>query len=44
LIKYCAKICGICAEECSKHSHDHCQACAKACEACKEACLSHLNN
>lgn len=43
LIKYCAKICGICADECSKHDHDHCQACAKACNSCKEASLAYLN-
>jgi hypothetical protein len=43
LVKYCAKICRSCAEECGKHAHDHCQACAKACQECKEACLLYLN-
>jgi hypothetical protein len=44
LVRYCAKICGMCAEECRQHDHDHCQECARACESCKEACLSYLNN
>ncbi|WP_460687851.1 four-helix bundle copper-binding protein [Niabella aquatica] len=28
----------MCAVECSKHSHEHCQACAKICEACADEC------
>ncbi len=43
LVKYCAKICEICAIECSSHSHDHCQKCAKACHECKDACRAYLN-
>jgi hypothetical protein len=43
LVKYCAKICGSCAEECGKHENHHCQACAKACQDCEEACLLYLN-
>lgn len=36
----CKEICLACAEECSKHDHDHCQKCAAACEACAKACDS----
>jgi hypothetical protein len=39
LLKFCERVCGACAEECSQHDHDHCQACAKACKTCQEACL-----
>ncbi|AMO23469.1 four-helix bundle copper-binding protein [Ramlibacter solisilvae] len=34
----CARACRMCAEECGKHSHDHCQQCAEACRVCAEAC------
>ncbi|RVT98170.1 four-helix bundle copper-binding protein [Mucilaginibacter limnophilus] len=34
----CEEACRLCAEECSKHKHEHCQACAAACIACAEAC------
>jgi hypothetical protein len=33
-------MCRSCAEECSKHNHDHCKACAEACLSCAEACRS----
>ena len=39
ILKQCADICHACAEECSRHTMDHCQACAQACRACEEACL-----
>ena len=32
------KMCTLCAEECRKHDHEHCQHCAEVCEACAEAC------
>jgi hypothetical protein len=32
------KMCRMCAEECRKHNHEHCQACAEVCEACADAC------
>lgn len=38
LLRECIELCNICADECSKHDHDHCQACAKACRECAEAC------
>jgi hypothetical protein len=37
----CEEACRLCAEECSKHNHDHCQACAAACITCAEACHEH---
>ena len=37
----CEEICRMCAEECGKYDHDHCQQCAKACLACAEACHDH---
>lgn len=37
----CEEICRMCAEECSKHEHDHCKQCAEACLACAEACHLH---
>ncbi|QJC54339.1 four-helix bundle copper-binding protein [Paenibacillus albicereus] len=36
----CAQACDLCAEECAKHDHDHCQACAEACRACSRACMA----
>lgn len=44
LLKACIKSCELCAEECEKHDHDHCQACAKACRDCVEACKNYLND
>lgn len=38
LMKECAEICKQCADECSKHDHDHCRICAEACKKCAEAC------
>lgn len=37
----CEIICQSCAEECSKHKHDHCRVCAEACRKCAEACRAH---
>ena len=34
----CADLCRACAEECSKHQHEHCQECAAICRACAEEC------
>ena len=34
----CAEICQACADECGKHTMDHCQQCAKACRNCAEEC------
>lgn len=35
----CAEICGMCADECSKHEMQHCQDCAAACRRCADECL-----
>ncbi|WP_373711169.1 four-helix bundle copper-binding protein [Jeotgalibaca porci] len=32
----------MCADECEKHDHNHCQECAKACRACEEACNAYV--
>ncbi|PWK75330.1 uncharacterized protein DUF326 [Mucilaginibacter oryzae] len=37
----CEEICHLCADECSKHDHDHCRICAEACRICAEACHAH---
>ena len=42
LVAVCARACGMCAEECEKHYHDHCQECAKACRECEEACNAYV--
>lgn len=34
----CEEMCRLCAAECSKYDHNHCQQCAKACLDCAEAC------
>lgn len=41
LLSVCEEICRACAEECSKHEHDHCQQCAESCNACADACHEH---
>ena len=37
----CEKACRHCAEECSKHGHEHCKVCAEKCTQCAEACHAH---
>ncbi len=37
-LKVCAEICNACADECSKHKHQHCQDCAEACRKCARLC------
>jgi len=37
----CEEICRKCAEECSKHDHEHCQKCAEVCIACADVCHNH---
>lgn len=34
----CIRACNDCAEECSKHDHQHCKQCADACKRCAEEC------
>lgn len=38
LLRECAEICRLCAEECARHEAAHCQECATACRRCEEAC------
>lgn len=38
MLTLCEKACNACAEECGKHSYDHCKECAKACKECAKAC------
>lgn len=42
LVRYCIKVCHACADECEKHTMDHCQECAKACRACATECEKFL--
>ncbi|HEY9185560.1 MAG TPA: four-helix bundle copper-binding protein [Salegentibacter sp.] len=42
LVRYCIEVCNDCADECSKHDHDHCQKCAEACRHCVDACQDYL--
>lgn len=42
LVRYCEKICNICADECSNHDSKHCQECAEACRKCAAACSAYL--
>lgn len=35
----CAEVCQACADECSKHKHQHCKDCADICSRCAEACM-----
>lgn len=34
----CEEICRMCAAECGRYDHDHCQQCTSACLACADAC------
>lgn len=34
----CARLCVLCADECSRHAAAHCKACSDACRACADAC------
>lgn len=37
ICRLCSEICLACANECGRHSHNHCQACASACRKCAAA-------
>jgi len=41
LLALCADMCLQCANECSKHTHEHCQKCAMACRTCYEMCRNY---
>lgn len=34
----CARTCELCAEECSRHDHEHCKLCAEMCRECASDC------
>lgn len=38
MLQACITVCEICAEECGKHDHDHCQRCATMCRECANDC------
>lgn len=37
-LEFCAETCGLCAEECERHEHEHCRLCATMCRECAEDC------
>jgi len=41
LVRYCERICNICADECEKHEHQHCKDCAEACRKCAAECRNY---
>jgi len=44
LLQACRSIAELCAAECGRHEHEHCQLCADACRACVEACSALLED
>lgn len=38
LLDTCARVCELCAEECERHEHGHCQLCAEMCRECMQDC------
>lgn len=42
MLESCITACEICAEECGKHDHPHCQLCATMCRECAEDCRKAL--
>lgn len=42
MVKYCIKVCNMCADECEKHDAQHCQDCAVACRNCVSECEAFL--
>ncbi|WP_010178156.1 four-helix bundle copper-binding protein [Aquimarina agarilytica] len=42
MVEKCHEICNQCADECSKHDHQHCKDCADACKKCADACKAYL--
>lgn len=38
IIDVCADMCDVCAAECERHTHDHCQICAQICRECAVEC------
>lgn len=44
LLALCEKACNHCAQECSKHKHDHCKRCAELAAECAKTCHMHGEN
>ena len=42
LVRYCMKICNLCADECGSHDTEHCKNCAEACKNCIDECRKYL--
>jgi hypothetical protein len=40
ILPLCHNICIACAEECEKHSAEHCRRCAAICRQCAEQCMT----
>jgi hypothetical protein len=38
MLETCTRICELCAEECARHEHEHCQLCAEMCRECAADC------
>lgn len=43
MLAACIEACHICASECEKHNHAHCQRCARMCRECAASCENALN-
>lgn len=43
-LQLCVTACDICAEECARHEHDHCQRCAEMCRECARDCRAALES
>ena len=41
-LETCITACGICAEDCERHDHEHCRLCAQMCRECAEDCRKAL--
>ncbi len=42
MLETCALACDLCAEECSRHDHQHCKLCAEMCRTCAIDCRAAL--
>ncbi len=42
MLQLCVTACDICAEECSRHDHEHCRLCAEMCRECARDCRAAL--
>lgn len=42
MLKSCARVCDLCAEECEQYEHSHCRLCAEMCRECASDCRAAL--